>query len=251
MRRLTYEEVRKVFEDNGCVLLSTEYKRSKDKLRYICTCGNESEITFDKFKSGQRCRNCRNESIRKASEDRKHTLEEVREIFAQNGCELLSTEYKNNKQKLLYRCKCGNVARIALTKMAAGQHCDECRRSKISKAAIGKHRNPSRTDDERIKQRKYPEYLTWRKAVYESDDYTCHCCGEHGGKINAHHLKGFAEYPELRTDVSNGVTLCYTCHKEFHRIYGSTGFTPEDFSEFVYYMNDDRFAIDKVKDTTY
>lgn len=251
MKRFTYEEVRSVFEDNGCVLLSTEYKRSKDKLRYICKCGNESEITFDKFRAGQRCWECRNEAIRKSAEKRKHSIEEVREIFAKNGCELLSTEYRNNKQKLLYRCKCGNVARIALSKMASGQHCSDCKSEKLSKAARGKHRNPDRTDDERIRQRKYPEYIAWRKAVYESDDYTCHCCGTKGREINAHHLKGFAEYPESRTDVNNGVTLCYDCHKEFHRIYGSTGFTPEDFSEFVYYMTDDRFAVDSIKELSY
>ena len=251
MRRWTYEEVRSAFEDGGCVLLSTEYSRSKDKLRYICNCGNEAEIAFDKFKSGQRCKKCRLESMRKTAKKRKRTLEEVREIFAQNGCELLSPEYRNNKQKLLYRCKCGNIARIVLNKMAIGQHCSEWKSDKLSKAALGKRLNPNRTDEERIQQRKYPEYLAWRKAVCESDDYTCHCCGEKGGRINAHHLKGFAEYPELRTDLSNGVTLCYACHKEFHRIYGSTGFTPEDFSEFVYYMTDDRFAIDTVEEASY
>lgn len=251
MRRWTYEEVRSVFEENGCKLLSTEYRRSKDKLRYICVCGNEAEIAFDKFKSGQRCRICKAKAIRSSNAKSRRTIEEVRHIFERNGCKLISTEYLNNKQKLLYRCKCGNVARIALTKMAAGQHCSECKGEKIANSQRGKYRNPNRTDEERIKQRKYPEYIAWRRLIYEADDYTCHCCGESGGTLNAHHLRGYAEYPELRTDVNNGVTLCYECHREFHRRYGTRGFTPEDFSEFIHYMTDDRFAIDTNKELYY
>ena len=62
------------------------------------------------------------------------------------------------------------------------------------------------------------EYKEWRKAVFERDKYTCQHCGDSkGGNLNAHHLKGFALYPELRYEVSNGLTLCEPCHEEVHR----------------------------------
>ena len=45
-------------------------------------------------------------------------------------------------------------------------------------------------------------------------------CGDNkGGKLNAHHIKSFADYPELRFEVSNGITYCEDCHKTngFHK----------------------------------
>lgn len=56
------------------------------------------------------------------------------------------------------------------------------------------------------------EYQTWRKAVLHRDNYTCGLCKQRGGKLSAHHIKGFATHPELRFEVSNGITLCWPCH---------------------------------------
>lgn len=61
------------------------------------------------------------------------------------------------------------------------------------------------------------QYKDWRKAVYERDNYTCVWCGVRSGNgkrvlLNADHIKPFAYYPELRFEVSNGRTLCHSCH---------------------------------------
>ena len=61
------------------------------------------------------------------------------------------------------------------------------------------------------------EYAKWRTAVYERDHYTCAYCGQVGGKLNAHHIAPYAECPNLRYSVDNGITLCEKCHKEVHR----------------------------------
>lgn len=64
--------------------------------------------------------------------------------------------------------------------------------------------------------RRSGEYKGWRTSVFQRDDYTCQLCGARGVKLNAHHIKPFAIFPELRTDVNNGITLCVTCHKAVH-----------------------------------
>lgn len=57
------------------------------------------------------------------------------------------------------------------------------------------------------------EYIAWRKAVFERDDYTCQYCKVRGGKLQAHHIFRFSFFPEFRFLAVNGITLCEKCHK--------------------------------------
>lgn len=57
------------------------------------------------------------------------------------------------------------------------------------------------------------EYKQWRKTIFERDKYTCQKCGKIGGYLECHHIKSFKEYPELRLNLNNGITLCKKCHK--------------------------------------
>ncbi len=56
------------------------------------------------------------------------------------------------------------------------------------------------------------EYRNWRRSVFERDNYTCQFCGERGGNLEAHHIRPFALFTNLRFDVPNGITLCEGCH---------------------------------------
>lgn len=67
------------------------------------------------------------------------------------------------------------------------------------------------------RERTSVQYKKWVKTVFERDSYTCQTCKKIGGKLNAHHIKPFALYPELRTYISNGLTLCVKCHIDLHK----------------------------------
>lgn len=94
--------------------------------------------------------------------------------------------------------------------------------------------NPGLTLHERLVNRDYFEYNKWREKVYERDNYTCQCCGDNkGGNLVAHHILNFSEHKELRTVVSNGMTLCKTCHKNFHDTYGYSNNNSEQLQSFI------------------
>lgn len=91
--------------------------------------------------------------------------------------------------------------------------------------------NPNLTDEERIIGRNYKEYYDFIKLVLKRDKYKCKVCNKDNCKLEVHHLDGYEWCKEKRTDVSNGITLCKNCHKNFHYLYGNKGNTKEQFEE--------------------
>ena len=79
--------------------------------------------------------------------------------------------------------------------------------------------------------RDIPGYDEWRKEVLSRDKH-CVVCG--GDKhLHVHHLYGYKEYPDLRVDVNNGVTVCKFCHERYHSYYGLSDITPDKFIQFM------------------
>lgn len=58
------------------------------------------------------------------------------------------------------------------------------------------------------------DYKIWREAVFARDNWICVDCGQHGGDLQADHIKPFSLYPELRFAIDNGRTLCASCHRQ-------------------------------------
>ena len=131
----------------------------------------------------------------------------------------------------------GTEGRIKLLKLMDSEEYKE----KISLANGGENNgmwNPDLSDEERERQRyharRYPGYQSFRKAVYERDNYTCvHCGDDTGGNLVVHHLNGFHWDEDSRTEVDNGVTLCNECHKEFHSTYGNRHNNLFQFAQFT------------------
>ena len=59
-----------------------------------------------------------------------------------------------------------------------------------------------------------PAYKKFRKDVLKRDKFTCKMCKTKKKKVYVHHIRKWASASSLRYEVSNGITLCYDCHKE-------------------------------------
>ena len=59
---------------------------------------------------------------------------------------------------------------------------------------------------------------SWARAVISRDKATCQHCGATDVELHAHHIKPYADHPELRWDLTNGLTLCCYCHWKEHSV---------------------------------
>lgn len=71
-----------------------------------------------------------------------------------------------------------------------------------------------RTKVKRLQQRDSPDYQRWRRAVKKRDEYRCKLkyFSKCSGRLETHHILNWEEYPLLRHEVSNGITLCHAHH---------------------------------------
>lgn len=135
---------------------------------------------------------------------------------------------------------CGKLLQRCSSRMKSTQHhfcSQECKAEWQHENLCGEN-NPfydsSISKEDRENGRLIDGYNYWRYEVYKRDKFTCQCCGDNkGGNLVAHHLNGYNWDKEHRIDVNNGVTLCKSCHKDFHDLYGYGDNTKEQYIEFV------------------
>jgi len=76
------------------------------------------------------------------------------------------------------------------------------------------------TTPERQRLYKSKEWKELVLAVWSRDGFNCQRCGvgnvTRTNRLHAHHIGTWAEYPELRSDMKNLVTLCRECHQWVH-----------------------------------
>lgn len=165
--------------------------------------------------------------------------EDITREFEQDGCvihemfrEVVTTGTRQRVYRVIkYTASCGHEATIRLGKWKQGQGrlCAKCTRPR---GAAHYAWNPELSDEERIQNRDTMDNTRWRTAVYERDRYRCQVCGDSaGGDLAAHHLSSYMDYPEQRYKIENGITLCETCHKAFHRAFSYHHNTAEQFDE--------------------
>jgi len=142
---------------------------------------------------------------------------------------------KGKKQSLAQR-EASRIRALGNTNMLGKKHTEETKR-KMSKSKVGivpvfskearasqrakmtRENHPNwkgGCDTDNRLLRKTCDFQAWRKKVFERDNYTCIICGERGGELNPHHILPFADYPQYRFDIDNGMTLCREHHYNLH-----------------------------------
>ena len=164
---------------------------------------------------------------------------EKKEILKRISKGWKNLELRPKKNRVKCKCLiCGKEFEVKKSKIkyGRGKYCSRaCKDKDITRINSGNNhwnwRCGITTESEKI--RRSIEYGLWREAVFARDNWTCQRCSEKGGKLVAHHINNFAEYPELRTAISNGVTFCKKCHNKFHKIYGRKNNTGEQLKSFI------------------
>lgn len=234
--KYSYNEVYNIFKDGGCMLLSRDYKSNKQKLEYICECGEESTIALSNFMYGQRCNKCK---LVKQANSKRTPYEDIKQFFEDYDCTLLSEKFINSNLDLIYKCSCGEVAKTRWARFYRSTHkcCADCAQKLGTEKIKGENHpfwNPNLTDEDRISRRYDNRNKIWRNLVYKRDEYTCQCCGDSsGGNLRAHHKDGYHWCEDRRYDVDNGITLCEECHKSFHIKYGYGNNTEKQIEKYL------------------
>lgn len=132
-------------------------------------------------------------------------------IAAEIGC--------SNRSVALWLERHGIQARSTGSEKGHKRTSDEARR-KQSAARRGKFIGPDNPNWRGGIQLKHPERnryraKMWVKAVKDRDGWKCAEC-DTTSRLHAHHINGWKNHPELRFEVSNGVTLCHECHVLAH-----------------------------------
>lgn len=225
MEKLTFEFVKAEFSKAGFTLINEEYIRSRAPLKYICDKHPEkvASTSWAEFKDGTRCRSCK-------GEERRLNIDTVRAMFQKEKCELITSVYIRNNLPLEFLChKHPNIIQTRSLSDFQRSGCTSCNREAQSENLSGEnhHNWKGGKNSENQKGRYTSEYKKWKAEVLERDNYTCTCCGlVQNEKLEVHHIESFSENEELRTELSNGMTMCAGCHSvlikgSFHNTYGT------------------------------
>lgn len=106
MKKITYEEVKKAFEERGYELISNEYINCETKLEYICPLHRDKgiqTIDYSHLKRGQGCRFCGQEN-KKSGKQKNLEDYNAKEITESKGMEFVEIARENSKLYVYYIC---------------------------------------------------------------------------------------------------------------------------------------------------
>lgn len=125
-KKVTLEEAQQDFIDIGYIPLFKKYENNSKPLPFKCDKGHKFKISLQSLRAGRRCYICFGNS--------KKTVAEMKQNFLDVGYVPLFEEYKNNKDKLKFKCDKGHEHCITWSNFQKGQKCYRCSSAGVSKS---------------------------------------------------------------------------------------------------------------------
>lgn len=110
-----------------------------------------------------------------------------------------------------------SLARKGLNTWMLGRKMPEETKRKISESSKGEKSwrwIKDRTKLKKGREKSYDtQYKYWMLEVKKRDKWKCRIADENcDGRLEAHHILNWVDYPELRYEINNGITLCHFHH---------------------------------------
>lgn len=143
--KYTIETVNNIFESHGCQLLSNIYINNRQKLDFICKCGNKSQIVLSQFLKVPQCNQC---GFKQMAKSRTNSQEKIESFARLHNCTILS-KYSWSHGKIEFKCVCGNITNKYYSDFYKRPFCQKCGHKKCIVAMTKKTK---RTDIEDYKK---------------------------------------------------------------------------------------------------
>ena len=175
----------------------------------ICECGTELTVSANNLRSGN------SKSCGCLTRGRRPRIDLSGQRFGfLSVVSPAPIEKKGRIGKWICQCDCGSIAHISSIALRRGK----------TKSCGCYRRNFMRIKQGKISDARWAAGI---KAIFEG----CAKCGS-TDKLHAHHIYP-ATLKELKTDPSNGIALCQSCHVNFHRAHGKGNHGPSELVEFL------------------
>lgn len=212
----------------NCAFCGVEFKSYQKLPKYCSRSCKAKDVPVDEL----RRRAALGGAAKKQSTEPKtqKELKQPKPKGTKNICRVCGTEFRspkkrrycddhqhlNPKRDMSKKCVvCGNAfkPKPRRPRKTCSDECFTRLRSERQKGELSHRWQGGKTEKTRS-IRNSLEYSVWRSAVFARDLYTCQMCGSSSVKLAAHHIIPFSENENLRTEVTNGITLCWPCHRQ-------------------------------------
>jgi hypothetical protein len=120
---LTIQNMQELARQKNGSCLSTEYTNSNTKLKWQCKNEHIFWMNPNHVTQNHWCPKC---AIKRRTDLRRGTIEEMQELARQKGGKCISTIYITSQTKLQWHCKEGHVFWMAPNNVTQGQWCRKC-----------------------------------------------------------------------------------------------------------------------------